>query len=213
MFLEKWEHVLLLIAPILLALIASGVGKYPFGGRFLLVFSPVMLLFVGEGVNQVIKATKPHSLNIGLILVGLLYFHPLVSAGQHLVIPRTHVGGYEIVEDVKPAIAHVKKHWQEGDVIYLAGSRFPFIYYQNRYGFKDDDYITSHHSNCAWEECIVDMYRLKGKPRVWILFSHFQGQEDRARKDFRLYYLDTIGSNKDIFKSNGAAAYLYDLSK
>ncbi len=213
-FLEKRERFLLLISPLLFTLLASGFGKYPFGGRLLLVFAPLILLFVAEGTGQIIEKTRPNSAMIGVILVGLLCCQPLLSATYHLIQPRTNVGGYEILEEIKPVLGYVSEHRQEGDILYLAPGSWPaFKYYQQRYGFKDGDCIEGTTSTDHWSDYVNDLDILKGKGQVWVVFSHFQSRTARARKDFYLYYLDSMGRRLDSFESTGAAVFLYSLDK
>ena len=40
-----------------------------------------------------------------------------------------------------------------------------------------------------------------------------RGKASRARKNFDLYYLDSIGTRLDSFESKGAAIFLYSLRK
>lgn len=213
-FLKKKEEFLLLISPILITLLASGFGKYPIKGRLLLFTAPIILLFVAEGTWQIIEKTGPNSVMIGVILVGLLYFQPLLSATYHLMEPRTHVGGYKILEEIKPVLGYVRDHKREGDILYLYhGSRPAFEYYKQRYGYSEGDYILGVHSKNNGSDHAKDLDKLKGKGRVWILFSHFQSKKDSVEKDFYLYYLDSMGTRLDSFESKGAVAFLYSLSK
>ena len=213
-FSKEKEGGLVLLSPILLALLASGLHKYPFHGRLLLFAVPTLLLFIAEGTERVLEKTKPASAVIGITLVGLLFFPPLLSASYHLVKPRTFVAGYPIREEIKPVMDHVRRHQQEEDILYLYYSTWnAFKYYQQRYGYKDGDYITGVVSKDDWSGYASDLDKLKGNDRVWILFSHFQGDAHRAEKQFYEYYLDSIGTRLDAYESEGAAAYLYDLGE
>jgi hypothetical protein len=59
-----------------------------------------------------------------------------------------------------------------------------------------------------WKDYEEDIDQLRGKRRVWLLFSHLHDQEK-----FLLYLLDSRGTRLDDFKSAGAEVYLYDLDQ
>lgn len=202
-FKHNKEKFFILIAPLLLALLASGFQVYPFKGRLLLFIVPALLLFIAAGVEQIWHITQPHSAMIGLALVGLLFLQPLRLTLHNLSHAPTK-------EEIKPVIGYMKSHEQPGDLLYLYyGAIEAFKYYQPTYGYRDQDYITGIYSQ-NWAGYASDLDKLRGHQRVWILFSHLSDETDE--EIFFLYYLDSIGQRIDSFKSEGAAVYLYDLS-
>ena len=212
--LENKRTFFIIALPILFTLLASGFHKYPFKGRLLLFIVPSLLLFIAEGAQQIRDRTRHNWAIIGIALIGLLFFQPLLSVSYHLIKPRTSVGGYEIVEEIKPVIGYVREHQQDGDILYLhPGAWAAFKYYQQRYGYEDSGYIVGVSSQDNWSDYASDLDQLRGNERVWILFSHFQSRTARAKEKFFLYHLDGIGTRLDSFKSIGATVYLYDLSE
>jgi hypothetical protein len=200
---EKKEGSFVLISPALFALLVSGFHKYPFHARFLLFTVPSLLILIAEGAEQIRDKTV-HVL--GTALIGLLVAHPLLSAGYHLIKPRTF-------EEIKPVLGHIREHWQDGDVLYLYhASQYAFKYYSGSYGFRDDDYIVGISSKSNWQNYVSDLDKLRGNRRVWILFSHVFYRKGSGEEKFFLQHLDSIGIRLDSFKSAGAAVYLYDLS-
>jgi hypothetical protein len=213
-FSKTKEHFLILTSPILCTLLASAFAKYPFRGRLLLFIAPLVLILIAAGIEHITDKTRRNSRLLEVTLVGLLLFHPLLSASYHLVEPRTHVGGYEILEEIKPVIRYVREHQQDGDVLHVHhNSLVAFTYYQDKYGYKDGDYIAGSFSEGDWNNCITGLDKLRGNERMWFLFSHFQAKADRAEVEFYLYYLDSIGTRLDSFESQGAVVYLYNLGK
>jgi hypothetical protein len=200
MFREKKERFLVLISPVLITLLVSGLHKYPFGGRLLLFTVPSLLLFIAEGAQKIRDETKHHSAAIGIILIGLLLLHPSYFAAVHLIKPRT-------VEEIKPVLSYVAEHKRNGDLLYLSyASQYPFRYYSERYSFDADCCIVGVPHG---EDYISDLSRLRGNKRIWILFSHI---EPEKKKCF-LNHLDAMGKRRDVFEGTGAAVYLYDLDK
>ncbi len=82
--------VVALVVPIVLAFIASLVGKYPFGGARVLAFAaPAMSLFIGESVAWFWMQAKSHSLwsRFGLVWAGVPTTAALFLAIKSLVEP------------------------------------------------------------------------------------------------------------------------------
>jgi hypothetical protein len=206
LFLNKRETFLILTFPILLTLFASGLHLYPFKGRLLLFMVPFLLLFIGEGAEKIVSKTGRDAPFIGIIFTVLLFYHPLISAGNGLVNPQTF-------EEIKPVINYVKKHEQTEDVLYLYhSSQYAFKYYSERFGYKSTDYIVGVSQDRNLDVYIKDLNKLRGSKRVWILFSHVHKNKKVNEEHFFLDHLDSIGTQLDSFKSVRASVYLYDLS-
>jgi hypothetical protein len=217
-FLEKKEKFFILISPIFFALLASGLTLYPFRHRTVLFFVPALLLLISEGIEYVREKTAQNTPLIGIVLVVLLLFHPVLSSVYHLFSPIRQ-------EEIKPVLSHVRKNWQEGDFIYLHYRAHPaFEYYRKRYNFNKSDYIVGLYAGDKTdyykfsvdylEVYKNDLDKLKGKKRVWIVFTYTpllnKGIDEKV---FFTYYLNTIGKQIDSFKSVEASVYLYDLSE
>lgn len=205
LFLEKKESFFILTSPIFLVLIASGLHMYPTGGRLLLFIVPFLLLFIAEGAEKIWN----NSSITGVALIGLLFFHPLLSATDHLINPKTR-------EEIKPVISYVKEHQEGGDILYLYyGSKLTFKYYSEEFGYKDADYIIKGKSSRDnWSSYANELNGLRGNKRVWILFSHVYTKRGVDEEKFFLFLLESRGGIRlDSFRSDGAAVYLYDLSK
>jgi hypothetical protein len=62
-----------------------------------------------------------------------------------------------------------------------------------------------------WHKYAKDIDCLRGRERVWIIFSHNSRQSGIDEEKFFLYYLNTLGTEIQSFRTAGAAAYLYNL--
>ncbi len=148
-----------------------------------------------------IVATRRNLPIAGVLLVGLLFLNPVLSAGAHLVKPRT-------VEEIEPVMKFLREHQRSGDILYLYyGAWHAFKYYSKRYDFTDSRYVLGISSRDDRNKYVRDLGQLHGNRRVWILFSHVYKDEEALLS----YYLDTNGTRLDSFRSEGAAVYLYDL--
>ncbi len=197
-FLRDKGKFFLLIVPIFLTLLASGLRKYPFANRLILFLLPHLFLFLGEGAIWLKGKTKPL---IGLVLILAFLFVPISSAVNGLIHPRTH-------EEARPVMRYLQDNIQEGDVVYVYyGSQVVFKYYQRLLNLQLEKTVQGISSRENWQKYIEDIQQLRGHERVWLFFSHAYSEEA-----FFLYYLDSIGKRLDEFKDERASAYLYDLS-
>jgi hypothetical protein len=205
-FLRQKLALFILLSPLVLALFASALHKYPFDTRLMLFAAPAVLWLVGEGTGWLTDHISYHKTFMAGVIFSLLFFAPLLEGGIRLIKPRTH-------EEIKPVLAYVQEHWQAGDSLYLyyeAGAAFKF--YAERYGFRDKNYVYGIRSKDDWSKYPHDLAKLRGRGRVWILFSHVVVQhKGMDEEEFFLDYLDTIGVRLDAFKAPLVSVYLYDL--
>jgi hypothetical protein len=93
---------------------------------------------------------------------------------------------------------------------------YQFKYYADRYGYQPSDYQIGVDdlddgekvSPEEWQRYQQDFDRLRGHPRVWMLFSHTDGT--KQEEEMVLSYLDRIGTKIERFSATGAFVYLYD---
>ena len=74
---QRRAHLMMLIAPLLLTLLASGVHKYPFGRRLLLFTVPLILIVIAYGIDFLIKRARLVGLSILIVAI-----FQLVSPGE-----------------------------------------------------------------------------------------------------------------------------------
>ncbi|MEK6300743.1 MAG: hypothetical protein AABO41_08490 [Acidobacteriota bacterium] len=188
---------LLLIAPIPFALLASGLHKYPFLERLLLWVVPLIVVLIAAGINAVARK----SVVIGAALAVVLLVQPMVRS---IAAPPPH-------EDIKPALAYVRDHWQEGDAIFVQRiTRHPFHYYAARYGFEEFDLLSGGHKRRSKVEQVAENF--SARERVWALLNVFNKREIEEEQ-LSLGHLDGIGTRLDAYREKGVAVYLYELSK
>jgi len=214
--LYKWskdrEQLWLLLTPFFFTLVASGMHKYPLGGRLTLFLLPTVFLLMAEGAEQVRSNLPRNSRTIAYILVGLLMLDPAVYAVHHFAKPHTVVRtpGIMQAEEIRPIFAYVHGHEQPGDLIYLFAEAQPaFEYYEELNHLHDANLVLGTASGNDPSAYALDLDRLRGH-RVWVIFSHFKGINADEAKYIR-FYLDRLGRESQVYSTPGAAAYLYDL--
>jgi hypothetical protein len=211
LWIQRRECAALLLAPLVILWAASAAELYPFSGRAALSVVPSLLILASAGAERVAlvarRAVGPSALGV----FAFLALFPLDAIATHL--PP------DWQEDLRPIIQYVGQHRQPGDAVYVYyGAGQVFLYYAGREGFREDDYEVG---RCAMDEprsYLERVDRLRGRPRVWMIFSHSLqgGREIRLM----ISYLDAIGRRLDAVParrleaplSAGAYAFLYDLS-
>ena len=89
----------------------------------------------------------------------------------------------------------------------------PALEYYTRRGLAGPiDEIIGVDSHQQWASYEEDLNKLRGKKRVWILFSLVWQTGGVDEEALFLNYLDLFGTRLDSHQVTGASAYLYDLS-
>jgi len=213
----------LLLLPIAVLFFISGLKIYPCGGRVILFVAPLMILLISRGVAEICSWEDPRTKLLGGLMALLLVTVPSAMATHHLVknVPYLNplFGGY-LHEETKPVMAYIREHWREGDVVYLYNqSNVAFEYYAPQYGFTEKDFIRGIMAGLVcppWQQVQKDLEKLRGKPRVWVLFSHVWTLGGVDERKLYLFFLDQMGRRLDEFgpaKNSNGSVVLYDLSE
>lgn len=106
---HRRAELLVLVTPILVALVASFLHRWPFGGNQHMVFAgPAVLILVGEGTERMRIQLMRWRSWAGAMCVVLLLIPGLAGATYHLVVPRWR-------HEIRPVIASVQQHEQPDD--------------------------------------------------------------------------------------------------
>ncbi len=195
-----------LVLPLIIALAASGLHRYPFSGRFLLFAIPGLLLVVSEGLEQMGGVLRSSVPAVGLVLLGLLSLGPLRQAIAVSFHPYT-------IEELRPVLAYVQAREQPGDIIYVYyGAKPAFDYYCETSRFRAaGPVVEGREGRSDWRIYESDLTQLGGDRRVWMVISHDWTSAAVDEEKLLSYDLDAIGHRTDAFREPGAAAYLYDM--
>ena len=210
LFFRNWQKAVILVIPFPVTLLASGLGKYPFGNRLLLFILPLAFLLVAEGMRRVLlvlrKIGPRAALSLWSALAILLLFEPTCFALQEFWHP--YLG-----EDIKPLISYMTQHKQNADSVYVYyGASSAFRYYAPQYNLGNSSYIVGIFSRQEPTNYIQELDRLSGRGRVWFLFSHNCDQCFVNEEAYFLSHLDKIGARIDEFEAPDASIYLYNLA-
>lgn len=196
-----------LVTTLALVWLASGLGQYPLTERLWLFFVPAMIMLVAAGVDEVWRRTRHTFPLLAPILVGLLLAYPLLAAAHTAVRPRGH-------EEIRPLLQHLLAQYRAGDLLYLYRSaEFAASYYAKRGLVFPGEVVIGMSSDERYQgEADVEM--LRGRDRVWVLFSHVRERSDGLDDEkLLLHLLDSAGVRLRTVQQTGASLYLYDLSR
>jgi len=201
----------LLLGPVAVALLLSGLRVYPFGavwvtgGRSVLYLAPVFFLLMGEGGEQLRRALGRPLRVVAAAVLLLLVVPPFVEDVRWIPYGRA---------EMRPVVEYVARQRAPGDVVHVQYDAAPiFALYAGRFGFGAGSYAVGECSRFQPERYLVELSRYQGRPRVWIVFGAGVGAHRFREKEFVLGYLDHVGVKLDTRVAKGASAYLYDLSR
>jgi hypothetical protein len=213
----RGEHALIVASPVVVATAASALQLYPLGGRLSIYLLPLLILAAARGWQGIVDLVSKHvsgAPGSAIVAVGAVLALGPPAAAMAGNLPPFYL------EHLRPVMAEVRRAWQPGDhayVYYGAGQAFRF--YAPRVGFGPQDYTMGRCARAAPRAYLQDLDRLRGRPRLWVLFTHgaSRGEETAYVRD----YLDRVGrrmssveiSARGSHLGAGALAYLYDLSR
>lgn len=236
--LKQKKNFFILISPVLITLLASSFYKYTFADRTILFLVPLLLLFVAEGAEYVREKTSRNGSIIGITLIGLLFLHPLAWSTYHVIKPISR----EEIKPVLSYVKDNWQEGDIIYVYYMSQFAFNYYskYHPGNYHFNENEYIigkapegwTANYTKEKFtgdyaelnklitqpyteifQEYVEDLNKLRGRKRVWVLFSSNVPKSGINEESFFIYHLETIGEKLDSFgRAGNSAVYLYDLS-
>lgn len=208
-FIEKGEdRIIWLVLPVLFALAASALHKYPFRDRLILFTVPVLIILIFAGIQKLFQALDAREQTIKLLLVGIMLASPCLKA----------LGGFARpveVQALKPALLHISQRARPGDALQLESSCWPgYLFYTNHIPLAHLGPVKV----IPWsteEKINVERNHLVEPGRKWFLFSYETGEAERK---LILHQLDSKGKRLDSYevdpKVTGylptVTVYLYD---
>lgn len=182
------ELLLLLTAPILVAIAAAAAHRYPFDGARLSVFlAPCVLLLAAFGFRWIWLALVPgigvFALTPAAYALGVACFW----SGLHLIHPRTRA-------DLRPIASYLRTHASSSDGIYSLEQR------------EFECYWPPGDPRVRWEMDRADRIPFK---RFWLVWS-FANQKARHRRDPLLAWIRQFAKQEDEVTSAGGAAVLFE---
>ncbi|WP_264322584.1 hypothetical protein [Zarconia navalis] len=211
---NRFTFSVLLVTPIF-TLLAAYLQRYPFRYRLLLFLTPFVISIMAEGLIYLWEKSRSKANWVKIlatVVIAAILIPPVFNTSRLLISPQVR-------EEIVPVIEHIKANQEPGDRLYIfQRGIYQFKYYAPKYGYQPDDYIVGVEdlddgeevTPAEWQQYQQDFDRLRGNPRVWVLFSHVDGVPEE--KETVVNYFKTIGKELDFFESPGSFVYLYDLT-
>jgi hypothetical protein len=202
---------LLALAPLPFLLAAAALQKYPCSGRLVLFLAPSLVLIIAAGVEELRTAVGSRCPGFTLVLLALLFFGPVRHALGNVVEPEGKA-------ELKPVLAQVRRHRQEGDWVYVHKNAWPaFVYYQDLHGFPQDERVV--HGDVPGRidgrldgvaaACLKELEPLRGHKRVWVIVSTVQPEVE----DALVLALEQWGPCRCKARDTGSSAYLFEMAR
>ena len=197
----------LLVLPGILALAASVARLYPFTGRTYLFLAPGAMIVMGAALDLAAERlcrsrSCLRQMIVPAFLAAVLLVPVAVTAVRHFTIDPIER------EEIRPAMAYLRDHRAQGDLIYVERRVWPaFTYYSSSFGFSKKDWIAGElfrDSAKAWR---AQLETLRGHI-VWVIFTKSDVDKTRVIES-----LKGMGSGQEYFSGYEASVWLYDLTR
>lgn len=198
-----WRLLVAVATPVGLAMLASGLHKYPFANRLLLFAVPGLLVATAYGGWVAAQAVGRAVPGAGALVIAALFAGPVGECHWQLKKPLH-------AEDAREVVAYTHARWQPGDKAYVFyGAAACFHYYRDRYPVPLDDVVQGVENRGKDQSRFQrELESLRGHKRVWVVIAHRQTPEEAALRA----YLDGMGTRQEVFRLSDAVVWRYDLS-
>jgi hypothetical protein len=195
----------LLLSPVVAALVASAFRIYPFNGRLLLFIIPSFLILVSAGAAGFAAGERGPMRSMNRVMTVVLVVPVVLYSMTIFAKPL-------LDEDIKPTMDYMRKHWIDGDIVYVdAGSVPAFVYYAEKYGFKNEDYTLGRFHGSDPSAYAAEVDGIGVHRRLWLLVSHIR-QGEVGAKTYLPSYVERKSRQAMTFEATGAFVRLYEVN-
>ena len=198
------KYLAYLLAPIAMALMASGLEQYPFWARTILWVAPILYILIGEGISFLWSARNKSQSTIALVLLAMLIVVPGVRTVRMIPNPSTH-------HELNKALDHFTAHRQPGDLLYIRfGDTDAFRFCRWNYDIADENTLVEPHpqgnTQAEVEFFTQHLPQFNETGRVWFTLCY---DFPHIAQPF-LDMLDEHATRVEEQHALGASAYLYE---
>jgi hypothetical protein len=199
-----WRHnrpaLFLVLAPLLPALLASGLRQYPFGDRLLLYAAPQIIFLITTSLH----ALLPKFRFAAFLLLIALTVPNIATAFDQLHHPSPD-------EEMKPILQKISSHLEPGDEIVLSRySSRAYTYYSPSFALTTTPTLIA--NGIDPQTVQKQMTPLQGRPRIWIILMHEDLTAPHIIQALPLVIAQKMGRQIERDSLGTATLYLYDFS-
>ncbi|MFC3559013.1 hypothetical protein [Pedobacter jamesrossensis] len=168
------ETSLILLIPIILMFLASGLELYPLTERFWVFISPIFIIIISFGFEYLSLKFKSKALSI--ILFALLITGPVFGSIYSIVSPEKfyiHKKSFQ-----REALLYLDKNYAKNDAVYIYWNNLPgFKLYYEMYNFKynaiegTDQRNNSKNYKEYYQNLQSDFNKFSNNKRVWVVYN------------------------------------------
>lgn len=175
MFLKENKNLLVvLLLPLFLTLLASGVKVYPFYERLIVFLAPIFIILVAGGCAYLTKMAAKWG-NWRYVLPALLLAVPVISSARQVIEPGLF-GDYKRSQQ-RSAFLYINERMENEDLVYINwNSLHAYRFYNHSYDLqlkaiegKDPRFISANYEE-YFTHLKPDLDQLSGKKRVWLVY-------------------------------------------
>lgn len=216
---RKLPHAVALAAPMLLAILASAMGKYSSVGRLMLFATPAALVLVAAGLTE-LGRLRPRALVGAVLVAGLLVVPRLGETYVKVLNP-------EAPKELHHVMAALAPDLREGDLVFLAGAGLATLWeyhsaalaLPNRYIGVDS--IRTFDEQGRYPALREVAEQTFGHRRVWLVAESRRFGGDPKRRGRSVEPLSTFltrfferwgGTGHLVYQATDLGLFLYDLT-
>lgn len=233
---QSWPRLAALVLTGLAAGLAAEIHRYPLEGRWALFLLPLEVLLLGLGALALVRATRMPLRGLAIAAVCVLLIAPAWTALRNLRrIPTSQPGTPATLQPTKHLLGRLAGLWRAGDSLYVSvKSQYAFRYYltcqdcnprheqeARLWPFRpiagptqtSPAFVPARPSliigspDQGLSSYLDDFEHLRGKPRVWFLFTHTPPVDESTLE----FWLDRQARQITAIHEGAAALLLYDL--
>jgi hypothetical protein len=194
---ERWPVAAALVLPVGFLLFASGLHKYPFGGRLVLFLTPFAVLLVARGAWALFEAAYEKNQFVALAMLGLLLFSAGWQTQDELRRPMRY-------EQLNPLLEQLRGEIRPDDPVYVYHSAVPaFSFYTRTRALPAGSVTLGNEHPDDTPAYYAELAKFHG--RVWVIYSHPHNHDQTALHTM----LDGRGKCQRTITMKGAVAWLY----
>lgn len=204
LFRTRKELFLLIAAPVLVCVLASGFRQYSLIPRMLVWAFPLALLVQATGWQAWWGQGNRYLRILWVVLWG-------ATAGLHT--GWRYVAEPLVIEEVRSVLETIREDFRPDDILYVYHEAWPAVtYYRECHKAREQYAFGDRMIHGEWNEHPgLDKLQLQpGRPqRIWLVYSHIVSDESRNAMEADLNVIGAFARQERVVEMPGAWGYLY----
>ena len=195
-----------ILSPFAIALAASSLHLYPFGGRLIIVFVPQLIFLVATGVDVAIASIRAPLIAANVALVALAFGSATSLWGEFTYYPAPFSR-----EHIRPVLSEIAARREKSEPIYVDQGALPaFRIYQGRVGLADATVMEGRNTGGDLRCFLANIDFMRRHRRIWIVYTR-TGQIMGQPEELALKYFAAL-TGREIFAIHSISvhAFLYE---